>query len=451
MSTSSANTNSSRRRLVRYKKGDPVVGMEVLTVLKKFNISEQLMLQRHCNLMPQVIMSAWQENYKLLDLHEIQQQLVGNALLQFLHKMRLHFSSVRFRSEKLQEELNILDRSRITELPGVRDCEIRWDNKGGDSSVASQWPLHALPKLLCCLSSLEVHMPIHVDFIEHFGQLKDLTLHEKLSRESLAAIWSGCKSLERVQLLGRDTPNTIGISQCQQLCELTLPVASFNASSAFEILQLPKLQLLDLQRNDESAASAIDAISLVFRQRALDIHKFRINGQRLGSVTLLPLLELQRCHHLTSLSLIDCLLNDVDISTLGVMPQLESATFKQCSDLKDEQVLAFAKACPQLTSLHLLSCKQLTTKLLYSLCEWRCKLKPAGPALELCLGDSESLKQEFRQHVSSVCRPDPRQLISNCLLLLQFPLQSTLQLLNAPPEDSGLQHVQFFFLHTRCQ
>ncbi|KAL7729601.1 hypothetical protein ACLKA6_007884 [Drosophila palustris] len=429
-----ASSSSTSRRLnpkprvksgqVKCKRVDKTLNTEMLAVLQKFSVLEQIDIRRNYNLLPKVIMSTWRECFKHLDVHEFQQQLVGDALLQFLHKMRRHFTSVRFKSEQLQEQLNILDSSGIAELPAVRDCEITWDNSVEDNST--QWPLHALPKLLNRLTQLQVHMPVQVGFIEHFGQLKTLTLHEDVSREALTAIWNGCKCLKRLKLLGHDTPNTIGISQCLELRELTLPVAAFNASSAFEVLQMPQLQLLQLQQQQESTEATTEAVSLVLRQRALDIHSFQLNNSQLDGADWLPKLELHRCSHLKSLVLINCQFHELDMMTLGSLQVLEQATFSQCSDLTDLQVLNFAKSCPQLTQLHLLDCPRLTTKLLYNLCEWRCTDKMGDPPLQLDLGNSESLKEEFNLH---------------------FLLQSTLELLEMPRQEySQLQHVQFLFL-----
>ncbi|XP_034486033.1 uncharacterized protein LOC117790644 [Drosophila innubila] len=431
----SSTSSVSRRSNPKPKaKGKPVQGKnkrvdktpntELVAILEKFSVLEQVDIRRNCELLPKVIMSTWRECYKHLDMYEFQQQLIGDALHQFLYKMRRHFTSARFKGEQLQEQLNILDSSGIAELPDVRECEITWDNNMKDNST--QWPLHALPKLLGRLNHMQMYMPVKVGFIEHFGQLKSLSLHEEVSREALTAIWNGCKCLKRLKFFGGGTLNTIGISQCLELRELTLPVAAFNASSAFEVLQMPQLQLLELLPKDESTEATTDAISLVLRQRALDIYSFQLNSCQLDGANWLPKLELHRCIHLKSLVLIDCQFNELDMMSLGSLHVLDQATFCHCSDLKDSQVLNFAKACPQLTQLHLFDCKQLTTKLLYNLCEWRCCDKQGAPPLQLNLGDCQPLKEEFKQH---------------------FLLQSSLELLETPQEEHPqLQHVQFLFL-----
>lgn len=400
--SASSGTNHVTQRHVKQKlsAGNKVPGMDLLKMLKTFDVSEQVNIRRHYELLPKVVMSVWQEQYTHLDLHEFQQHLLGESLHMFLYKMRRHFCSVRFKGEKLQEELNILESSNITELIGVRECEISWDSKDSSSTVTSQWPLHAIPKMLCSLSHLKIHMPVQVGFIEQFTQLKTLTLHENVSREVFAAIWKNCKELERIELLGRGTPNTIGIGQCEQLSELTLPVGSFNDSSAYEILQLSKLRFLELQKQDESATSIIDAVWLVLRQRTLDINKFRINGNRLDS-TFLYMLNLRNCLHLTSLSLINCLFCELNVDKLGKMPELNNLTFSQCSDLTNAQLLDFVKACPQLAELHLLNCEMLTETFLYKLCEWRCQVKLIVPVLGLYLEDCANLREEFNNHVSN--------------------------------------------------
>lgn len=401
MSTSSSREGGQPKHVRQKQPHDPATAMDVMAVLKKFNVSEQVTIRRNYKLMPNVVMSLWRENYQLLDFQEFQQHLLGEALHTFLHKMRCHFTSVRFSSENLQDELNILDRSGITELVAVRNCEITWETKENSASAGtSQWPLHSLPKLLCSLSHLTVHMPVQVGFIEHFAQLKSLKLHDDVSREALAAIWKSCKGLEHIELLGRGTPNTIGISQCVNLAELTLPVSSFNASSAFEILQTTNLRFLELQKQDESATPISGAIFLVVQQRSSDIDKIYINGKRLDS-HFLVVVNLHNCTSLTSLSLIDCLFGELELSKMGTIPLLKNLTFNQCCDLTDVQLLDFVKASPQLAKLNLLSCGLLTDTFLYSLCEWRCMGKPFVPTLALYLEDCANLKEELNKHVSN--------------------------------------------------
>lgn len=411
MSSSSRRSDFVLQRQVKQKQvdGSKVPGPELLKILKNLDVAEQVNIRRHYELMPKIVMSVWQEHYTHLDLHEFQKHLLGESLHMFLHKMQRNFCSVRFMSEKLQEELNVLDCSRITELIGVRECEISWDSRDSSSIETSQWPLHALPKLLCSLTHLKIHMPVQVGFIEQFTQLKVLTLYENVSREALTAIWKNCNELERIELLGRSTPDTIGIAQCEQLSEITLPVGSFNGSNAHEILLLSKLRFLELQKQDESATTIVDAILLVLQQRNLDIKAMSINGHRLDS-TLLSQLNLERCFHLTNLSLIDCLFCELKVNRLGKMQELNNLTFSQCSDLTNVQLLDFVKACPQLQKLHLLSCEMLTDAFLYQLCEWRCQVKPIVPVLGLYLEDCANLKKEFNNHVSNRSNrvpPDP--------------------------------------------
>lgn len=414
MSTSSSREGGQPKHVRNKQAQDPVAAMDLVAVLKKFDVSEQVDIRRHYKLMPNVVMSLWRENYQLLDFREFQQHLLGEPLHTFLHKMRRHFTSVRFTSEQLQDELNILDHSGITELTAVRDCEITWDTKDNSTSTStSQWPLHALPKLLCSLSHLTVHMPVQVGFIEHFSQLKSLKLHDDVSREALAAIWKSCKALERVELLGRGTPNTIGISQCVKLTALTLPVSSFNASSAFEILQTTNLRFLELQKQDELATPINGAIFLVVQQRSYDIDKIYINGKRLGS-HFMSVVNLHSCTSLTSLSLVDCLFGELEVNKMGTIPLLNNLTFNQCCDLSNVQLLDFVKASPQLAKLNLLSCSLLTDTFLYTLCEWRCMGKPFVPTLALYLEDCANLKEELNKHVSNrqICTWVLRQLIA---------------------------------------
>ncbi|XP_062121734.1 uncharacterized protein LOC133835707 [Drosophila sulfurigaster albostrigata] len=397
---------------------------ETMAVLKRFETTDQVVLRRDACLLPKVITDVWRECFTHLDLYEFQQQLPGDSLLSFLRKMRRHFVSVEFRSELLQEQLNLLDRSGIAELPLVRDCVIRCDSNGIEN--ATQWPLHTLPKFFKYLTQLQVEMPVHVGFIEHFKLLKSLTLHNVVSKEALSAIWTGCKALKRLQLLGPGHPNTIGISKCLELRELTLNVASFNASSAFELLQMPQLQFIELQQHSESVETVSEAICLVLRQRALDVHGIQLHGYRPEQVDWLVKMQLNRCSHLKSLVISDSLFHGLDMQSLGTLPVLRHVTFWQCFDLRDSQVLHFAKACPHLRQLRLLDCRHLTSKMLNEFCEWRCSIKRTSQPLELDLGNCQQLREEFEKHF----------LLQSSLVLVQSKQK------HPPPKP----HVQFHFL-----
>ncbi|XP_030565274.1 uncharacterized protein LOC115765752 isoform X1 [Drosophila novamexicana] len=395
MSTSTLSTPvASKSVLVKYKRLDKEARSPLFGVLDKFSIAEQVEVRRNSRQLPQLLMATWRETYTCLDFEEFQKQLIGEALQQFLRKMRRHFSSVRFNSDQLQEQLNLLERCGINELPGVRECEIRWDSSKGDN--CAMWPLHSLPKLLTRLHRLQLHMPVQMGFVEQFGQLKLLALHEDVSPEAFAAIWDSCERLKCLQILGSGKADITGISRCTKLQELTLPVAAIDVSTATEICQLPQLKFLELQQKEANAETTLVAMSLILYCRTNDIKTIQINGSHLGSAEWLLSLELQRCMRLDGLMLIDCQFGAMDVTTLCMLPMLSYAAFCHCSNLNNEQVAAFVNACPVLTQLYLIDCPQLTIQLLYSLFNMRCIEQLGTPALGLYLQEGEPLLEEFK-------------------------------------------------------
>lgn len=372
----------------------------LLGVLEKLNVAEQVTVRRHSRQLPRMLVAVWREIYQCLDFEDFQKQLVGDALKQFVRKMRRHFLGVRFNYDQLQEQLNLLEHCGIQELPGVRDCVVKWDSSKGD--CFAKWPLHSLAKLLPRLHRLELHMPLQWGFFEQFGRLKWLALHEDASAEALAAIWLGCGRLKCLQIMGRGTADISGISKSAKLQELTLPVAALTEDAASEIFQLPHLKFLELLQQDATPEATLQVISLVLNRRLADIKTLQINGSRLGPLDWLRGLQLQRCPRLDGLMLIDCQFAGLDVFTLGSWPRLCYAAFCHCPDLSDRQLKDFVHGSPMLTQLYLIGCTQLTTKVLFDLFNMRCIQRLGTPTLGLYLPEGELLHDEFQRNVSSI-------------------------------------------------
>ncbi|EDW13747.1 uncharacterized protein Dmoj_GI23714 [Drosophila mojavensis] len=424
MSSSTLTAPASPKSVeVKYKRVRKDANVALFGVLEKFSVAEQVTVRRSSRQLPKALVAVWREMYKCLDFEEFQKQLPGDALKQFVRKMRRHFFSVRFNCDQLQGQLNLLERSGIQELPGVHECVVKWDSSKGD--CFAKWPLHSLPKLLPHLHRLELHMPLQWGFFEQFGRLKWLALHEDVSTEALAAIWLGCGRLKCLQILGRGTTDVTGISKSAKMQELTLPVVAVKEDSASEIFQLPHLKFLELLQQDAPAETTLQVMSLVLNRRTMDIKTLQINGSRLGPVDWLHGLELQRCPRLDGLMLIDCQFAGLDVTTLGSWPRLCYAAFCHCPDLTDKQVKDFVHGSPMLTQLYLIGCTQLTTKVLFDLFNMRCIQRLGTPTLGLYLQEGELLHKEFK---------------------LNFTMQTTLELLDTPLDDSHMPNLQFIFL-----
>ncbi|ALC46494.1 CG14316 [Drosophila busckii] len=398
-------------------------------VLDKLSLEEQVEVRRNSEELRETLVSLWRENCKHLDLQALQSQLLDQSLKQFMRRMRRHFRSVSLQGAQLQEQLNLLDRCGIKELPNVRQCCIAWSSSNRALSNVTQWPLHALPKLLSRLRSLELELPLQVKFVEQFTELKHLTLHASVNEHILGSIFTGCKCLTRLKLLGEQYESIAGIADCKQLRQLTLPVASFNASSAFEILELPQLQALELLLTKADAEAIMAAATLVLQQRAQQLEYLQLNAQRMQQAAdWLPQLQLRRCKQLETLALLNCQFAAANLHELYLPHYCSSAMFSHCQDMQDEQLLDFVRSSAQLTQLHLINCSQLTGQLLYDLYKLRasklCELSP----LCLHLRDCPNIEAEFQ---------------------LNFLTQSVVQLSAAPLEQDQStqqqQHMQFCF------
>ncbi|XP_068155391.1 uncharacterized protein [Drosophila tropicalis] len=341
----------------------------IRNVLSKLSIRDQLRLEQNYRDIPKTCTSVWRTHEKHLDLRNIESKLSGNSLRTFLKAMWRDFHHVYFHSDRLQEELNILESAGIDSLPGVQYAEISCNGEQTKKYYPPQWPLHALPKLLRGLRRLKIHSPVHVCFIEQFPKLEYLTLYDEVNTIAMRAILDGgSRRLKHLHFLGKHTSHQLqGVSKCGSgLKDLVITVETF-LSSWEEILLLPELLVLELRPN-ENIARTIEALSHVVRTSGQQIKSLQINCQLLDSPlsNCLGQLNLSKhCHHFGGLVLTQCRFDGMDIRALQLPPVHGYAVFCQCSDLKNYQLIDFIKSsCAKLREVILIKCPLLTQGLI---------------------------------------------------------------------------------------
>ncbi|KAH8349190.1 hypothetical protein KR084_012406 [Drosophila pseudotakahashii] len=339
-------------------------------VLRKLSIKDQTLLHRHFKKVPHAFNILWRDQHQRLDLGQMQLKLHGSNLYLFLQDMCKEFRSIHFRSEQLQEELNILEQAGIERLVHVEACEISWGKSLAKRNINfPQWPFHALPKLLSNLTKLEVYAPVQVCFIEQFRKLESLKIYDAISSTALEAILSSDWPLMQLHLPGDLTYQLLGISKCEHLTNILVNLQTF-LTSPNEILQLPKLLVLRITQLTENGET-LKALSKVIHEKGSQLKSFQLNCSFIDHCKYLTQLELNRCHRLDELELVDCQFEYQDMTKLCLPASQSYAMFSNCPDLMDWQLLDFIKASPKLKELVLVECPKLTEALLHNVVKVR--------------------------------------------------------------------------------
>ncbi|XP_030380724.1 uncharacterized protein LOC115628688 isoform X2 [Scaptodrosophila lebanonensis] len=349
-------------------------------IVSKLPVSDQLALYRSHKLVPEACTTLWRNTHKRLDFRTVEKDLCGKDLAYFLCTMVDDFKYVYFTAERLQENLNVLEKSGVKALNSVQHCEllvgveppVKRHRGNGDqfegtlpgAPSMAQWPLHALPKLLRNLRRLKVYCDVQVHFIEQFPQLEFLVLDAQVSQSALTGVLERCSKLKRIFVKSDAQPLDVRrIGRCKQMQDVSLPVTIFNASRSF-IIELPQLQLLELTSNEEHRELAIESMRYVVEHKAADMEIVQLDCAFLGGPFWIRDAELQRCTRLRGLVLINCRFNDREIVELNMPRVHKYLVFSGCHDLKEYQLLDMLKMCPGLCELYLIDCPLLSGKVL---------------------------------------------------------------------------------------
>ncbi|BFF90280.1 uncharacterized protein DMAD_08833 [Drosophila madeirensis] len=400
---------------------------EVQTIIKKLDVSKQVILGRVYKNVPDACNAIWKSEYNCLDLQKMELKLRGSDLQTFIQKMFADFRGAHFRCQQLQDELNILDQAGIRELPNVKRCEITWGTAmQRRTNTFPQWPFHALPALMRNLRCLEIHSPLEVCFIEGFKQLQELRFHGEVETWVLKGILASGLPLRLLHFLGSHSPDIKGISQCQQMENLMINQSVFLANKE-EIFSLPQLHILEIKKLTE-CKDTMKNLRHIIREREEYLRIFRLNCSFISSAQQLIPLELHRCRCMDGLELIDCNFGNQEMLSLGLPVTHKHAVFCNCSNLLEDQVLDFIQANSKLRQLVFIHCPSLTEELLSKIYKLRRHEKKSFPLKIKFKGSPdiwEAYKKNFRSFWSD--RVD------------------VLQVERFKKDYNPLQHVQFLF------
>nr|XP_016941657.2 uncharacterized protein LOC108018607 [Drosophila suzukii] len=407
-------------------------------VLRKLSIKDQTLLHRHFKNVPEAFNILWRDQHQRLDLGQMQWKLHGSDLHLFLQDMRTEFRSIHFRSEQLQEELNILEQAGIERLVHVDTCEISWGNSMIKNINFPQWPFHALPKLLSNLTHLEIYAPVQACFIEQFRKLESLKINQEISSSALEAILRNEAPLMQLHLLGDFNYQLFGISKCKHLKNLLVNLQTF-LSSPNEILRLPKLLFLEITKLTENGDS-LKALSNVIKNKGSQLKSLKLNCSFMDQGKNLSQLELNRCLSLDELELVDCKFEDQEMTKLGLPVTQSYAMFGNCPDLMDDQLLVFIKASPKLKELVLIKCPKLTEALLYDVVKVRNSGEKQEPLL-IRVKNCQDIWDTYQKNFSSYWDRKRSLVKLECITKESKPIDNVQFIFHDPLEGPSITQV----------
>ncbi|EDV48654.1 uncharacterized protein LOC6551746 [Drosophila erecta] len=373
-------------------------------VLRKLNVNDQTLLHRHVGQIPDALHMLWKLQHPRLNFEFMQRKLRRSDLELFLQEMIKDMPSIRFRSEHLQEELNILERANIGRLLHVKCCAITWDSSPSNRNTKfPHWPFLALPRLMSHLTELDIYCPVQDCFIDQFGKLEALKIVEEISAPAMEAIYLSGAPLKCLDLPGAHTYPIRGISHCKHLNNLLVHLNTF-LTGHNEIIQLPQLAELRITQIRESKDTA-KALSYVVQEKGNELVDIQIDCSFADHANCLSELALNRCMNLTQLKLSNCVFEYQDMAQLCLPVSITCAQFSNCPDLTDEQLLDFIKANTKLEELIVDQCPELTENLLHGVL----KVRSSGNKqvrLLLRIGKSPNLWDLYQQNLTYWARKE---------------------------------------------
>ncbi|XP_039502629.1 uncharacterized protein LOC120458862 isoform X4 [Drosophila santomea] len=298
---------------------------ELKKVFQKMDLSDQILLYRSFRLLPAACCTLWRITRKRLDFRTLHKDLGEESQKHLLVHMMDHFKYAYFVADKLQENLNVLERAGVKSLISVQHCELLMEENsvtkvkasthpaGGDSagSRMAQWPLHALPKLMRNLRRLKANCEIQVHFIEHFQDLELLVLYGFISQTALTGILERCHKLARLFLrFDCDTLSLKFIDKCSSLRDLSLTTGLF-AHQKDLVMKLTALRLLELTQCQTRYRLTLESLQFILNRRSdsveliqIDCKGFRDPNWMMEDYQLLDVVR--NCPGLNDIYLIDC-------------------------------------------------------------------------------------------------------------------------------------------------
>ncbi|KAH8386515.1 hypothetical protein KR093_000972, partial [Drosophila rubida] len=401
-------------------------------LLMKLSMSEQLLLYHNHQDVAELCDAIWRSNYKRLDFRQLQQELSGENMSYFLSYMHDHFRYVYFTADRLQDNLNVLERAGIKALDTVQHCELLMSNTNSESHLQSQsqsqsvaresgagdaglgrvvaiaavlggtmmpqWPLHALPKMLRNLRRLKVHCEVQVHFIEQFPLLELLVLYGDIAQSALTGILERCKQLKRLFIKCKNAPSHLrGIGNCLRLEDVSVPIGLLQPAQA-AILSLPMLHMLELTGSQREPQLTVECMRLVIKAKSECVEIIQLNCGCFEGPYWMREASLARCDRLQGLVLNNCRFDDREISELR-MPRVHNyLVLSGCPDLKEYQLMDIVKKCPRLSELYLVDCPLITGKVLHDIYRVRSSEKLDYP-ISIILSRCDAISNDYQEEV----------------------------------------------------
>ncbi|EDW00179.1 GH12725 [Drosophila grimshawi] len=381
----------------------------------RLSIAEQVAIYRTNEAMRPLCDSVWRRSHKRLDFRQLERELSGEPLSFFVNHMMDNYRSAYFIADRLQENLNVLERAGVRALINVHHCKLllsssesQRQNDDGDAqqvrvaavlggALMPQWPLHALPKILCNLRRLKVHCDVQVHFIQQFPQLEQLMLCGNVSQSALTGILERCKQLDHLFIkCPEPTFSLHGIINLSKLQDLSIPMSMF-LDIHEKVLSLPELHYLELTKGGQNSEElTIECLGHMLQIRPNDIEIVRLNCSRFKGSDWMRELDLQRCGRLQGLVLNNCRFHERKICNMNMPYVANYLVLSGCPDLSDSQLVDMIKKCSHLSELYLIDCPLLNGQVLYEIYRIRHNLKLDYP-LSIILDQCELIKTEYQK------------------------------------------------------
>ncbi|XP_017134079.1 uncharacterized protein LOC108150432 [Drosophila elegans] len=353
---------------------------ELQKVFQKLDMADQIVLYRAYRLLPSACSALWRTTRKRLDFRTLHKVLDVEGQNHLLVNMMEHFKYVYFVANKLQDNLNTLERAGVKSLNSVQRCELLFMDgesgsnmritdhlSGGDGKEMAQWPLHALPKLIRNVRRLRAHCSVRVHFIEHFEHLELLVLYGAISQTALTGVLERCQKLTRLFLkFDCDTLSLKSIDNCPKLRDFSLCVGLF-ARQRELVMGLTDLRLLELTHCQKDIQVTLECLEIVLSQRSESVELIQLDCSGFGDPYWMKKVGLDRCSQMRGLVLSNCDFYDREICQLPLPRVQNHIALISCHDIKDYQVLDMVRRNPGLHDIYLIDCPQLSWKVLHGI------------------------------------------------------------------------------------
>ncbi|XP_039502626.1 uncharacterized protein LOC120458862 isoform X1 [Drosophila santomea] len=387
---------------------------ELKKVFQKMDLSDQILLYRSFRLLPAACCTLWRITRKRLDFRTLHKDLGEESQKHLLVHMMDHFKYAYFVADKLQENLNVLERAGVKSLISVQHCELLMEENsvtkvkasthpaGGDSagSRMAQWPLHALPKLMRNLRRLKANCEIQVHFIEHFQDLELLVLYGFISQTALTGILERCHKLARLFLrFDCDTLSLKFIDKCSSLRDLSLTTGLF-AHQKDLVMKLTALRLLELTQCQTRYRLTLESLQFILNRRSDSVELIQIDCKGFRDPNWMMEVGLDRCSRLRGLVLANCYFCDREISRLSFPKVQKYIALTNCHDIKDYQLLDVVRNCPGLNDIYLIDCPHLSWKVLQGIYRIR-KSENLSYPITVILSQCSELREAYQSMYSN--------------------------------------------------